>query len=1383
MTSTIDAKVRVSSETKGFPKAAKDVENLNNKVTRLGNSAAGTGRQFSKQADGLGGLVGAYAGAAATIFAVQQAFSALNKAASAENVVRGTRTLAATIGESGDAIIEKIQSITNAQLTMAEAAQNANLALSSGFSGRQIEDVSEIALKASRALGRNLTDAMQRLVRGAGKLEPELLDELGIFARIDPAVRKYAISLGVSATSLTEFERRQAFVNAVIEEGQKKFSDIDTSIPTAQESLEKFSATMIQLATELGGFLANTLAPFADFLSGDLGNAISSVGLLASLVFSKLKSEAIGALDAITKKGEEFSKKQIGFFTNMSKGFKEAGEAAKTLSSSVGTGFIGKRDIQDRAKNALKEIQEGTAKTTKEIQKQKDAISALVSSQKERIKSGKLTEATVTRITEVNKQLNAVNKQLDTQMKSTPKAVLYFEKTLRGAGRAAIYAARGVGFLISAASKLVFVVSIFTLIGDLFEKITGINIDLNIVERLANLFKELTAESRQLKNASLGLASALTDGVGSALENLNITADESKKVLKEVGKQFANITLDAVETAKAVQSTAALIDKLPEGSFFSGAAKDAAKFINGNASEDFTKNILSSIQGTTRELEAMRAKAVSAGDALSVGILDAKLAVWKELTRRVTELGGAIGALLPIIGKLSEITGISTKNLVNFAKDGKLAVNELGEVVLKLNGNIIKLAEDLEGKGITDFGKLFLGAEGSVDKLNEKLRSSATRAQDFSLAVLALTSQVEKLDELDRKRRLNADGQRQLANDKALLGVYRQQLKELKDIEAETNFISKTFTSQIKSADSLKFQNFLGDDGIVTSKATQEINQITRLTELAEKRKGIEFAIARLKKSTNEEDKKQLAQLGVDLERAVLAEKALTGQAVQFAINISNQRKELEKELVTLRLQNKELREKRLLTDSKAALDSIKTNLNITKQQLELETKLLDITTRRKKEAIESAAALKNAVTRASSEIANSELGIFFTDTQRRGFEISIANEELKALQESVALQEKLIQDKATNDLQALFAEVEAAKETAAIKNAQIEIQKRIDLAKISADQSKLNIEAKNIGEQAKLVGVQAKVFDKFINELKAILEIDVGNTSIEDTVKKDLNAVTKYSQDVINITQDNLNRRKELINQRARADREAVSNELRVATSGLAKKVEIIEAGVDAETQALDNSVALKQKEVDAKKKLDILLSNNTLQFAASAANGLKSTFSSGLKNVFAAFQDDTKSVGDAFKDMISNMLTAIQDAAIEKLIVKPISDAIFGSIGATLVAQGGLIHRAGGGGVPRMAAGGLRDSVPARLEPGEFVIRKPIVNKVGLPAMQQLNATGNMGGAGNVSVNLVNEGSPKDVEQAQPRFDGEKFVVDVFLRDLRNNGPIRRGLRSERG
>jgi len=120
-----------------------------------------------------------------------------------------------------------------------------------------------------------------------------------------------------------------------------------------------------------------------------------------------------------------------------------------------------------------------------------------------------------------------------------------------------------------------------------------------------------------------------------------------------------------------------------------------------------------------------------------------------------------------------------------------------------------------------------------------------------------------------------------------------------------------------------------------------------------------------------------------------------------------------------------------------------------------------------------------------------------------------------------------------------------------------------------------------------------------------------------------------------------------------------------------------------------------------------------------------------------------------------------------------------LLGTIGKSVMsvflpaATGGLVH---------MAAGGMmRDRVPALLEPGEFVIRKPMAKAIGGPALNAMNGTGAMPG-GNVVVNIENKGTPQDAEAKQPRFDGEKFVIDIVTRDLRNNGPIRKSMRGDR-
>ena len=119
--------VKTEHKSTGSAKTVKDTQSVSKAQTRLGQASASAGRQFSAQANGLGGLVSAYAGAAANIFAITQAFSALSRAAQAEQTIQGTRTLAAQIGQSGDEIIAKVQEITRGQLSIAESAQNANI--------------------------------------------------------------------------------------------------------------------------------------------------------------------------------------------------------------------------------------------------------------------------------------------------------------------------------------------------------------------------------------------------------------------------------------------------------------------------------------------------------------------------------------------------------------------------------------------------------------------------------------------------------------------------------------------------------------------------------------------------------------------------------------------------------------------------------------------------------------------------------------------------------------------------------------------------------------------------------------------------------------------------------------------------------------------------------------------------------------------------------------------------------------------------------------------------------------------------------------------------------------------------------------------------------
>jgi hypothetical protein len=241
----------------------------------------GTGasaRDFAKEASGLGGLVRLYATYAANVFAVGAAYRALSNAMDTSNMVRGLDQLGAASGMALGSLSQQLVKVTDGAISMREAMESVAKASSSGMSANNILRMGKIAKQASQALGVDVSDAVNRLTRGITKLEPELLDELGIFTRVDSAVKDYAKSVGKSTLAITDFEKRAAFANAVLAEGEKKFGEIDMET----NPYTKLLASVKDLGQKGLEIINKVLSPLVKFLSESpsaLAVAIGAVGL------------------------------------------------------------------------------------------------------------------------------------------------------------------------------------------------------------------------------------------------------------------------------------------------------------------------------------------------------------------------------------------------------------------------------------------------------------------------------------------------------------------------------------------------------------------------------------------------------------------------------------------------------------------------------------------------------------------------------------------------------------------------------------------------------------------------------------------------------------------------------------------------------------------------------------------------------------------------------------------------------------------------------------------------------------------------------------------------------------------------------------------------
>jgi hypothetical protein len=290
-----------------------------------GNRGA-AGRNFSGLAQASGessGLVAAYATLAANIFALTAAFKALSDAAKFEQLKKGLEEVGARSGTTLSITARKMQELSGYALSTVETMKSVASATAAGFSSDEIERLTRVAKGASVALGRDMSDSMDRLTRGTIKLEPELLDELGIMTRIDEATRRYALQNNLAASSLTLTQKNQAFLNAVLAEGEKKFGDIADSVDVSM--YDKLSASIRDLGTGAVAGLNKFLTPLIELLINvpalgliPLMGVLSTAGGKLIPDFNKHLARMGTELARVGEKSKQAKATAAGFFGEIS---------------------------------------------------------------------------------------------------------------------------------------------------------------------------------------------------------------------------------------------------------------------------------------------------------------------------------------------------------------------------------------------------------------------------------------------------------------------------------------------------------------------------------------------------------------------------------------------------------------------------------------------------------------------------------------------------------------------------------------------------------------------------------------------------------------------------------------------------------------------------------------------------------------------------------------------------------------------------------------------------------------------------------------------------------------------------------------------------------
>jgi hypothetical protein len=773
-------------------------------------------KAFAKQAQTLGGtLVPAYASLAANIFALSAGFHALSRAAEVTQLAEGLSYVGRAAGANLPYVAEQLKEISGYGISTAQAMESVALGISSGFSTGQLEDLTKVAKGASVALGRDMGDAMDRLVRGATKLEPEILDELGIMVRLDDATESYAQTLGKTAGDLSQFERRMAFTNAIIEQGTDKFSSISKEIEISP--FAKLAASFDDLTKSFLELINRGLSPLISLLSGNQGALIGAITVLGASVTRQMvpglykaaeaSEEAAAALSKTSQeslKALEITKVLPEGFRRLSDEFKDGViseeqyvKGLRSLDKSIATytrTLAEQEKVQTRSNESIAKSKENL----REVERARTVyVQSYTHSQKAQIKGIEIaalenaqrlslrgTIRSVSAAIDANTAriyANAAAQNLSIGIMGRVKIVWYAATvSVKAFGTALLSAMPLIGLAISAGSALY----------SAFKWLTKPDKLTKTASEIVDSFKDIDEAASQLQdklntlaegsvdryiatlNTQVGILNQITSGISKIVEaereqDLEATVEQREKLLKYA----EHLTTQEIEILKKGGDDAQdIINK-------------HTKLFGSNWAFLYAQQ-LAEIRKETKNLEAYSTSAITA---IRKVIDSAIISVESSSSALATALKGDITALRSISEALEDplISDENKKLLVEYA----LALNR---DLVAAKGNLDSLAESAENYGYSIESALDIDKapfQETISNLESIVNSFKDVSEEHERALVSKLS--DNLKSAAKELSENGDMYEGLS---ALLALW----KSTSEATAESGYQVKIYKNQLK---------------------------------------------------------------------------------------------------------------------------------------------------------------------------------------------------------------------------------------------------------------------------------------------------------------------------------------------------------------------------------------------------------------------------------------------------------------------------------------------------------------------------------------------------------------------------------------------------------
>lgn len=206
----------------------------------------------------------------AVALAIKLSLDAIFEGEQIEQANKSFEALAQSMGLAGDKLKEGLVAASKGLIDDTDLLKSATKAMIElGDNSSHMIELMTIARKSTAVFGGDLTERFEMISQAVANGNTRVLRQIGLTIDSDVAIRKYAASLGVTVTSLSESGKKQALLNEVLEQANKKYKDVHENTESVTNSYQKLKVALNDLREAFVIVFEKTAGPLFKRLIND----------------------------------------------------------------------------------------------------------------------------------------------------------------------------------------------------------------------------------------------------------------------------------------------------------------------------------------------------------------------------------------------------------------------------------------------------------------------------------------------------------------------------------------------------------------------------------------------------------------------------------------------------------------------------------------------------------------------------------------------------------------------------------------------------------------------------------------------------------------------------------------------------------------------------------------------------------------------------------------------------------------------------------------------------------------------------------------------------------------------------------------------------------